>query len=77
MTDDGNLEDHDIEWCLNECNSHPEREESAIGKLICEELLKLPMEQRKLVYAPDWQIVSFCGGINACANCWVQKDEME
>lgn len=69
VTDDGNLEDHHIEWCLEECNKHPEREESEIGKLICKELLKLSMEQRRLTYAPDWSFV--CRGWDHCDKCFI------
>jgi hypothetical protein len=77
VLDDGNLEDWHIEWCLEQCNEHPEREESGIGKLICEELLKLPMEQRKLVYSHDWMIEIYCTGHDSCDNCWVENDDTE
>ena len=46
MLDDNNLDDKSILVCLKECLSHPEREESKIGVLICEEYLKLSMEER-------------------------------
>lgn len=77
VTDDGNLEDHHITYCLNECINHPEREESGIGKLICEELLKLPMEQRKLVYTNDWTIDVFCRTDKCCDKCWICRDDLD
>lgn len=75
VTDDGNLEDHHIKWCLEECNKHPEREESEIGKLICAELLKLPMEQRLLVYLNDWQVDILCRGYDNCDKCAIHNGE--
>ena len=69
VTDDGNLEDHHIKWCLDECDKFPEREDSVIGKLICNELLKLPMEQRILVHEPRWVIESYCPGQDHCDEC--------
>lgn len=75
VTDDGNLEDVHINWCLEECNKHPEREESEIGKLICKELLKLPMEQRRLVYMPDWLMFAVCD--KDCDNCPVHNGDID
>ena len=75
VTDDGNLEDHHIQWCLDKCEKHPEREDSEIGKLICKELLKLPMEQRKLIYFPDWLREPYCNP-NNCEDCPIQNDEV-
>lgn len=73
VTDDGNLEDDDIRFCLNLCNEHPEREESEIGKLFCNELLKLPMEKRRLVYYRDVIVDAFCN--NNCRDCFICKPE--
>lgn len=49
LLDDNNINDDDIIYCLKEFLSHPEREESKIGVLICEEYLKLSIEQRILL----------------------------
>ena len=75
VTDDGNLEDHHIKWCLEECNNHPECEESEIGKLICNELLKLSMEQRRLVYEPDWVVDINCPGHDRCDECPIHNED--
>lgn len=75
VTDDGNLEDDHIKWCLNECNNHPEKEESEIGKLICNELLKLPMEQRRLVYESGWVVEAFCKGHDHCDECPIHNGD--
>lgn len=69
VTDDGNLEDSDIQWCLDNCTAHPEREDAGIGKLICEELLKLPMEQRRLVCETESVVEAFCKGSDRCDRC--------
>lgn len=74
VTDDGNLEDEHIKWCLEECNKHPEAEESEIGKLICNELLKLTMEQRRLVYYDDWLVESYCEGEEYCDKCPIHNE---
>lgn len=74
VTDDGNLENNDIKWCLDECRNHPECEESEIGKLICNELLKLSMEQRRLVYKPEWVIDAFCKGHDCCDACPIHNE---
>lgn len=49
VTDDDNIEDEDILFCLKECLNHPEKEEAKIGKLICEEMLKLSRIQRTML----------------------------
>lgn len=74
LLDDDNLEDDDIAYCLRECLRNPEREESKIGKLICEEFLRLPMEQRRLLcstYIGHWS----CFNNGNCENCFVQTGE--
>ena len=75
VTDDGNLEDHNIWWCLEECNKHPEREDSEIGKLICNELLKLNIEQRRLVYYGDAVVGIFCDSYGECKQCPICNEE--
>lgn len=47
LLDEDNIYDKDILYCLGECIKHPEKEESKIGQLICEEYLKLSLDQRK------------------------------
>lgn len=77
LLDDDNYDDDDIEWCLQECEQHPEKEESEIGKLICKEYLKLPMEQRRLLcstYIGHWT----CMNNGRCNSCFItQGDEFE
>ena len=72
LLDDNNLEDHHIEWCLKQCEEHPENEESEIGKLICKEYLKLTIPQRRLLchdYLP------FPGCNWGCENCYIENGD--
>ena len=75
VLDDGNLNDNDIQWCLEQCEANPLNEESEIGKLICKELLKLPINQRRLVNGYNWRIEMYCRGPNTCRDCWIEKGE--
>lgn len=71
LTDDDNYRDCDILYCLSECIRHPEREESQLGRLICEEYLRLPIEQRRLLsslYAGHWT----CRGNGECSKCEIE-----
>lgn len=74
LTDDDNVDDDDIALCLRECILHPEREESGIGKLICEEYLKLPIQKRRLLtntYIGHWT----CKNGRDCQNCFIKTGE--
>lgn len=74
LTDDDNVDDDDIAYCLSECLRHPEREESGIGKLICEEYLKLPIQKRRLLtntYIEHWSCMN--GG--NCKDCFIEIGE--
>lgn len=72
LLDDNNIEDHHIEWCLKQCEEHPEQEESEIGKLICKEYLKLSMQQRRLL-CHDYLPFPGCNG--NCENCYIEKGD--
>lgn len=72
LLDDDNLEDNHIEWCLRQCEEHPECEESNIGKLICKEYLKLTMEQRRLL---SYQHLRFHICDKNCKSCYIEKGE--
>lgn len=72
VLDDFNLEDGDIQWCLEQCESNPEKEEAEIGKLICKELLKLPMSERRLVCEWNWRITLYCRNPTKCSECYIE-----
>lgn len=58
LLDDDNYEDADIMFCLRECLAHPEHPGSRIGFNICQEYLKMSMEERSLF---DWMWNGFSG----------------
>lgn len=63
LLDDDNIDDESICYCLKECLLHPEKEESALGILICHEYLKMPIEDR-MIFDELW-----CGWDGECKNC--------
>lgn len=74
LLDDDNIDDDDILFCLKECIQHPDREESKIGQLICEEYLELSMEQRRLLtntYRGHWG----CYALGGCGQCFITTGE--
>lgn len=61
---------------MKECITNPEREESKIGKLICEEYLSLGMEQRRLLtvgYIGNFM----CLDRSRCHECFITSGEEE
>lgn len=73
LLDDDNFDDDSILFCLRECLLHPEREESKIGKIICEEYLQLSMPERRLLtqpYISSFQCLCHDGN---CDTCYVQN----
>lgn len=76
LLDDDNYDDDDIAYCWKECIQNPEREESKIGQLICEEYMKLDMPERRLLtgtYIGHWLCLD-----SDCKECYVQNgDEFE
>lgn len=64
VLDDGNLEDHHILWCSNECDKREnwDRHDRLLCKRIANEMLGLTMEQRRLLYQQS------CG-MNCPGNC--------
>lgn len=76
LLDDDNYDDNSITFCLSECLKSPLKPEAQIGKLICEEYLTLPIEQRRLLrseYIGHWSCIS-----RDCSCCFIQTgDEFE
>ena len=72
MLDYDNLENCHIEWCLQQCEEHPECEESEIGKLICKEYLKLTMEQRRLLCV---DFINSLGCDGNCESCYIENGD--
>lgn len=73
ITDDDNIEDHHIKFVLEECEKNKDKEEAGLVKLICEELLKLSIQQRVLLFSSYYSY--FCD--KDCARCAIQQGNMD
>ena len=69
LLDDDNYDDKNILLCLKKCLLNPEKEESKIGQLICEEYLKLTIQQRRLLCKP-YINGGYC--LEKCEKCFVE-----
>ena len=52
VTDDENIRDSDINFCLRQCRDNPDYVDAPISKTLGEEMLKLTMPQRRLLLLP-------------------------
>lgn len=64
VLEDGNMEDENIKYCLVECTENIKQSEANVGILICYELLKMPMNERKVF---DWY--SNGSPLDCCGDC--------
>lgn len=71
--DDGNLDDEDIQWCIEYCNKNEnsDREDKYLCLEIATRMLRLTMEQRKLVYYMNGRFS--CEG--DCGECVIERGE--
>lgn len=78
LTDDGNVQDNDIDWCLEyiEREENRGREEYEISKLICKEMKKLSLPQRKLVYGYGPYSFICNEPYNRCCECDVCNETL-
>ena len=63
ILDDANFENEHILYCIKECFHHPEKPESTLGVIICNEYLKMTKEER-LVF--DWYLSG--STLESCCN---------
>ena len=75
VVDDNNYEDHHLQFVIDECNKeeNKDREEVGLAKLICEELLKLSIQERALLYSGYYSYS--CDG--NCENCQIEKGKYD
>lgn len=73
VVDDNNFKDHHLKFVIEECEKEPERTESGLVKLICEELLKLNISQRALLFA-SFYTYHICN--EDCDNCPITKGDI-
>ena len=75
VLDDGNLDDDDIQWCIDYCNE-PENK-NRVDKYLCLEIaykmLQMNEYQRRLIYYGSCQLN--CD--NNCNECVIERDEDE
>lgn len=71
VIDDNNYQDHHLKYVISECSKEEnrDREEIGIAKLICEELLKLSIQERALLFSSYYSYR--CDG--NCKNCLIEK----
>lgn len=71
VVDDDNIDDDSIKWVLEYCDEEENKDctERGLVKLICEELLKLNMKERTLLFSGYY---SDCFCDENCENCPIE-----
>ena len=75
VLDDGNLDDDDLQWCIEYCNreENTDRHDKGICLEIAHRMLNLSKEQRTLIYY-QWDS-EFCS--DNCEECVITSEEDE
>ena len=75
VLDDGNLDDDDLQWCIEYCNreENTDRHDKKICLEIAHRMLGLNREERLLIYY-QWD-GEFCGG--NCEQCVIEREDDE
>lgn len=73
VTDDNNIQDHHIEFIIEEAKKNPERTEAGLVKLIGEEMLKLSIQERALLMSSYYSYT--CDGV--CEHCKINMGEVD
>jgi hypothetical protein len=75
LVDDNNFDDNTINRVLELCDEeeYQYREEKELVRLVCNELLKLTMQQRALIFKSYYHMIP-C--FNNCDKCSVEHGEM-
>lgn len=75
VVDDDNFEDHHLQFVIDECNKEENKDRLEVGlaKLICEELLKLPMQTRALLFSGYYSFACDCN----CNECSINKGSID
>ena len=69
LLDDYNYDRHSIEFCIEECKKNPESMSSRLGLLICDELLRLSLEERCVFFACWTGETLGCYSHESCETC--------
>lgn len=75
ITDDENFQDSHINWIRSICDEgqNKDREEAGLVKLICDEMIKLSIQQRALLFSSYYSYT--CD--NNCENCCIEKGNVD
>lgn len=70
ITDDDNIDDPSLKTVIIEAKKHPEATESGLSILICEELLKLSLQERALLFSSYYNYDVCC---KECCMCEIGR----
>ena len=78
VTDNDNLDDGSIKYCIEECykEENKDREEIELAKLICNELLKLSIQERSLLRTRLTTKEFECCFDCRCEDCCIERGEL-
>jgi hypothetical protein len=73
VLDDGNIDDDDIQWCIEYCNreENADRHDKETCLEVAHRMLNLSIEERMLVYY-QWD-GEFCDG--NCVECVIEQED--
>lgn len=69
LLDDRNYDRHSIEFCIKECKKNLESMSSRLGLLICNELLRLSLEERCIFFTYWCGETIGCYSDESCETC--------
>lgn len=75
LTDDNNFNDSTIEIVRQCCDEEPDRLEVPLVRLICDELSKMSIPQRALLFS-GYYSEKVCTGCVGCSDCKIEKGEI-
>ena len=77
LLDDGNYNDHDIQFCIDECSKHPNDTVATLGTIICREYQKMSMKERAVFNAYLWGHSIECKYMFCDTYCLIAKEADE
>lgn len=77
MVDDNNFTDSTIKCVRKCCDEEPDKLEVGLVRLICDEMEKLSLQQRALLFTSYYSYPICSGEGTICECCRIEKGEME
>ena len=74
VVDEDNFQDNHLISTIKDCENNPDKTESGLVKLICEELLKMNIPQRTLLFS-TYHPHNICN--SDCENCPITKGDID